>query len=215
MISITGSSIGEVHKDMEDLKKTLDYTIQMTESQINQIGKECLDEMREHIKNGKRRVSHGESNLIKNINIEFFENGWGIGDISTLNQYAPYWKFVDSGVSFNGMNRPNWGNLSPLGQFSDAGDLNTKTIIPNGTGRWTFGQLGGNFKFYAKKGIQNPLNYTELTWNWLQNRMDDIALGTDEGIEAEDLGTGNLGAGLARFGMIGGVNPNRDSFRSY
>lgn len=142
------------------------------EKRVEQLAKGTEQKMKDIIKVSKQRSQAGQIPKLENsIKAEKIGGlkvfGWGIGNIKFLNKFAPYWKFVNSGVSLKGMRIPGRGKRVPPGAFAP-GEQEPKQGTAQ-QGRWQ--SLGFGWSFKAKQGIRNPLHYIEKTKFWIQGQL--------------------------------------------
>jgi len=138
-------------------------------ARVDALGQRALNYMLETINENLVRPSPlGESNLLNNIKIEYFDNGWGIGNISDLKSKAPYFLALNYGSS------AAVGKRVPPGHFSPGDPAPNKSEFR--AGRFYPGQADGEGKTYSfivEKPIQ-PIDYIEKTANWLDSEIDKL-----------------------------------------
>lgn len=137
------------------------------ENGLKKLGEETAMHMRENVRlNKRRRGSQGKLESTIKCHIEGSGKSIriGIGLISFLNQYAPYWKFVDSGVSQTGMTIPGRGKS--VGGYFDNGMPPDSRFSGTGVGRGSFTRQNNTYVMQAKNPIR-PLNYIDKTLSWL------------------------------------------------
>ena len=120
----------------DDILKEVKADLAITKEELNQLGSDTASKMIEFIQQNKVRPQNGEpQDLESHINTEFFEDGWGVGDIDLLNDNAPYWAAV------------NWGSDHMVGKRVPAGFFEPGNPIPDPSsfrqGRWNVDTLGG------------------------------------------------------------------------
>ena len=168
-IRIQGSREGI---SVEDIVRKISTDKKIRERTFSNLGDRTAYKMRAIISRRKRRPqASAEAKLEKVIDTEHFKLpdgiGWGVGNINILNQLAPYWKFVDTGISIRGMRIPGRGKMVTPGAFAPGTQEPSKKAI--GQGRWH--GIGYGWSFKAKRGIRRPLNYTALTNFWLKQQI--------------------------------------------
>ena len=63
---------------------------------VNALGVSTLDFVKSYISGNKKRSQAGEPPKLENaMDIEYFPNGWGIGNIDRLNKDAPHWHWIN------------------------------------------------------------------------------------------------------------------------
>lgn len=177
-IEMTERQLGE-GVSVEVLNRTIDGLM----FDIDKIGEECLTQIKENIQSAKARPDGSISNLAGAMNLEMFdEGGWGVGNIEYLDKQAPYWEFVNYGVSGMGMTIPGRGKMTYKGAFYPGLPQPTPGLFE--TGRWTWWRTGVDGQMHtltAHRGIRRPLNYIGKTWNWLDNRLQDVNFDSSKG----------------------------------
>jgi len=152
--------------------KHIERIISNVKNEFKQLGNDTANEMRNTISNNKKRPG-GESTLERAIDSQYIdigeEFGFFVGLLDKLYQSAPYFFFINYGVSFKGMRIPGRGKQVPTGQFSPGNPKPNQGSF--GQGRWQTGQ--GNYSFRAKKGI-TPMHYIEKTAIWLDTHLNRI-----------------------------------------
>lgn len=164
-ISFKSKTPDPMNEILEDVK--LDQ--EKLRNQADQLGIETVQQLHAIIDEGRVRPQGDSKTLQNNLIVEFFETGWGIGDIDKLNVNAPFWAALNFGSSHM------VGKKLPPGSFAPG--------VPNPTssdfrkGRWQKGQagsLGGKlFSPIVTKPIQ-PTNYIEKTVFWLSNKFKQL-----------------------------------------
>ena len=162
-VSKTGDPFGEIIKE-------INADEQKTKEQINALGQETALEMKKIINDNKVRPQAGEATVLENIiDVEYFENGWGVGNLDLLQSHAPWWSAL------------NWGSSHMIGKHLPPGTFQPGVPKPTNedfrSGRWkkgTLGSIGG--KLYSpivKKAIE-ATNYIEKTIFWLSSKFDAL-----------------------------------------
>lgn len=157
-ISKTPDPFGEIIKEVNVIteeQKTI----------VTKLGLETVEKMRAVINDGKVRPQSDEPTALENaIDIEYFENGWGVGDIEKLKQSAPGWAAVNFGSNHM------VGRHLPLGTFNPGEPAPTDSFFR--VGRWKKGEeyQGKKYSPIVKKSIP-PMNYIEKTVFWLANKF--------------------------------------------
>ena len=177
---------GGINGSFNSFIKDIDATNEELQKELKEAGSETALKMILYIQGNKVRPQNGEpSTLEKNINVEFFEGGWGVGDIEELNENAPYWAAI------------NWGSDHMVGKRVPSGFFSPG--LPNPTpdafrqGRWNVNEIdsanipggdtgfpgtgGAHWSFIVSKPIP-PMNYIEQTGIWLDTRLDEIKITT-------------------------------------
>jgi hypothetical protein len=117
---------------------------------------------KEHIISSKKRGSLGSSDLANAINVEVVGDGYGVGNITTLNMVAPYWQVLNSGKTRQGRKFvPGNGMIVPKGSFQE-GYGGSQPVVWGSGGLWTIGGAEGKFAFRAKKFMEGN-RYIDLT----------------------------------------------------
>ncbi|HED06343.1 MAG TPA: hypothetical protein ENI61_06640 [Ignavibacteria bacterium] len=148
----------------DDIEKDIEFMNANMKAQVKAIGPEAAVKMRSIIADGKIRPQSGEpTKLENNINVEYSNDGWGVGDIEGLKKNAPHWAAI------------NWGSdhlvgTEVYGQFSPGeAKPNPKAY---GQGRLK----KGPYKVKIEKPIE-PKNYIEKTITFVRNQINNIRLG--------------------------------------
>lgn len=148
----------EVQVNTEELKKSL-----------NDLGPKTQEKMKSIIGESKVRPQNGEPlDLENHISLEYFEDGWGVGDIDILNDQAPYWAAINWGSSHL------LGKRVPMGAFSPGEPKPSQDFFRQG--RWAEGVAGytqAHYSFIVQKPIE-PMNYIETTVDWLKGQIDEL-----------------------------------------
>lgn len=112
-----------------------------------------------------------EKSIEKNIEVEKIENGYGVGNINTLNQKAKHWAWINYGKAFTGRTTPP----TDMGSFD-----NMPAPISGGTGgQWQHLKhaIGGRmYKMTPKKAIQAH-NYIEKALSKMLSRVKTLLKG--------------------------------------
>jgi len=160
-VTKTNDPFGEILRDINNFADT-------KRKEADLIGGATSDKMKELINNGKLRPQSDEPTTLEAaINVEFFENGWGVGDITRLNNEAKYWAAL------------NFGSAHMVGKHLPVGVFNPGEPSPNNTffrkGRWKKGEKYNNESYspMVKKPIP-ALNYIEQTIFWLDNKINEL-----------------------------------------
>lgn len=153
---IRGKGFDEMKRDIKmQFITVVDGTIKL--------GEDTKTHMRTVIQTSKTRG--GGSNRLENaikVHIKKTTNRIvvGVGHIPFLNQYAPYWFFINYGVSQKGMVIPGRGK-KVVGAFDDVGAPLSR-YSGTGLGKGRFQKGAGSFVLQAKNPI-NPMMYIERT----------------------------------------------------
>lgn len=141
------------------VKDTQIFVQKLLARQLKQIAVETQFAIRQKITDSIRR-GNSTGNLANSFFAEQFPGGWGVGNITFLNQQAPYWRHVNFGSRAIGASH---SHRVPQGGFSPG----TAQPIPGGNGgRWIVGS--NNFSFIPTQPIA-PLNYIAKTVQELSN----------------------------------------------
>lgn len=152
------------------LKENFMKIQEIAKEEINKLGHDTAEKMKETISAGKVRPQVGEPTTLENaIEVEYFgdKEGWGVGNIDKLNDSVNYWKAVNYGSSHM------VGKHLPLGVF-DPGEPAPNNVAFR-KGRWKKGDSydGKSYSPIVKNPIP-PMNYIEKTVNWLQNELNNL-----------------------------------------
>ena len=156
---------------MDDIIKDVEVLTEEIRNQLRDVGIETQRKMIAFITDNKKRPQNGEpTTLEEHITVTTFEgdNGWGVGDIDELNQFAEYWAAV------------NWGSAHMVGKRVPNGSFSPVEPEPNiaffRQDRWVAG--AENKSFVIQNAIP-AMNYIEKTVDWLNSRLDtlDIKVG--------------------------------------
>lgn len=156
--------------NQEDFKREFDKITVESEEELMQIGRECLQVLKDNI-TGSIKRSGSTGKLANAFTLEEIRGagmvGWGIGDINKLYKTVPYFFFVDHGITELTQERIPYGGRK--------GDQGVK-------GLWD-APMGGRFQkgykmMYPKRPIR-PLNYSIKTLNWLLQRLSGFKPGGD------------------------------------
>jgi hypothetical protein len=148
-------------------------------AQVDDLGPKTADKMKQIIRDHKVRPQADEETVLENaIECEFFDGGWGVGNIDTLNDKAPGWAAINFGSSHMVGRRVPMGQFAPGEPAPDQGSFRE--------GRWKVGegdggQAGGGFKgagksrysFVVKNPIP-PMNYIDMTGFWLYGELNTL-----------------------------------------
>lgn len=142
------------------------------EDDVRNLGDETANEMKNIISQNKKRPG-GQSKLENAIDSTYIyagdQFGFFVGLLDKLYIAAPWFYFINFGVSYKGMKIPGRGKAVPLGKFAPGkGKPNAGSF---GEGRWTPGK--GKYSFRAKKGI-TPLHYIEKTAIWMDVNLNRL-----------------------------------------
>lgn len=165
----TGDPFNEIIKDIKDGLINL-------KEEVNKLGGETALQMILSIQGSKKRPQNGEpSDLEKNINCDFFDDGWGVGDVNLLKENAPYWAAV------------NWGSDHMVGKSVPNGFFSPGNPQPDfdafRSGRWNVGTNQGegigegrkHWSFIVQNAIP-AMNYIESTVFWLSDKFDNLKI---------------------------------------
>jgi hypothetical protein len=131
---------------------------------FRQLGYDTAEKMISIIIQNKLRPQAGQDlDLENHIDVEFFEDGWGVGDIAELNDIAPYWAAINFGSAHM------VGRRVPSGAFSPIRSNPDPTFFRQD--RWVEG--AGHWSFIVKNPIP-AMNYIEKTVFWLDGEIDDL-----------------------------------------
>lgn len=108
----------------------------ISEKDTQRLAKECEKIIQQTIMNKAEKPT---GYLASKFLAERIPNGWGVGDIATLDKEAPYWNHIDKGSEAIGA---NWQHWLPKGYWQD--------------GRWV--ESGDGYYAMPKTPIK-PLNY--------------------------------------------------------
>lgn len=147
-----------IQKDLE----TLDKTIRL---QLDTLAVETALKMKDIITENKVRPQVGDPTLLENAVLvpDYFENGWGVGDIEVLNSQAPYWRAVNFGSSHMVGKRVPQGKFVPKNDAPDPASFRQD--------RWKIGRFG--YSFIVKNPIP-AMNFIEKTAFWLSKKIDEL-----------------------------------------
>ena len=163
MITIRFTKQGTTPEQLELIVKEKHSTIKKG---VLRIGREVQAHMRNTIKTSKNRKG-GDGNLEKHIRVYSLNKGAfvGVGSFAELDTYAPYWYFLNYGVSQKGMRIPGRGKVVP-GYFGNRQPPDP-TLAGTGTGteKFHYAPNSGYYGMRAKNMI-NPVNYIEKAKNW-------------------------------------------------
>lgn len=149
--------IKEVKVDSDAMKK-----------QLQEVGTQTAIIMLAIIAQNKVRPQNGEPlTLEENIKVEFFEDGWGVGDLAVLNEVAPYWAAINFGSSHM------VGKRMPIGGFSPGNPAPN----PASFRQDRFVKGGGSYAPLIKNPIP-PMNYIEKTIYWLNDELSKLRSST-------------------------------------
>lgn len=126
------------------------------------LGKKMTLYMQHYINNNRKRAG-GTGNLAKTITFEGQTGAgvisWGIGNISVLNNRAPYWYVLNYGKKTTGAEFiPGGGKFVP-GYFGDGNRANPN-LKGRGTEKFTHSRGSGKGMY---PGRIRPINYIEST----------------------------------------------------
>lgn len=175
-MSTTISFKAKTGDPFDEIIKEVNVSTQELKQQINELATETQVEMVHVITDNKVRPQNGEPLLLENhIHIYFFEDGWGLGDVDELNQFAPYWAAINWGSDHMVGKRVPDGYFAPGGAKPEVSSFRQ--------GRWNVGELGdggfGNGKTHWSFIVQTPIppmNYIEKTTFWLDGKLQEIVL---------------------------------------
>ena len=110
-IRVTVAIRDAVGKDFRTAE--LKRVIQGSKLDVEKIARECEKTIQETIMN-KTRLPTGK--LASFMKAEPITDGWGVGDIATLDANVPYWNHIDKGSEGIGA---NWQHFLPRGYWSN------------------------------------------------------------------------------------------------
>lgn len=156
-----------------ELIKEVNGDEQLRKIQIDVLATETALEMKKIISSSKTRPQAGEPTLLENaIAPEFFDGGWGVGDVQLLNKAAPHWAAV------------NFGSTHLIGKILPPGIFAPGVPQPMGggyppvrDGRWKQGFSDPINGRKYRPTIKNPIpamNYIEKTVFWLSNKFNEL-----------------------------------------
>lgn len=151
---------------MEDIIKDVQALTEEIKTQLRDVGTETQKKMVAFITDNKKRPQNGEpTSLEDHITVTYFtsEDGWGVGDIDELNQFAEYWAAVNWGSSHMVGKRVPTGSFSPVEPQPEIAFFRQD--------RWVAG--AGNHSFIVGNPIP-AINYIEKTVDWLNSRLDSL-----------------------------------------
>lgn len=134
-------------------KVHLDFVANLADKQLREMAVQTTDTMKNKI-HGAIKRAESTGNLEESITFERFLDGYGIGNISFMNQIVPYWRHVNFGSVAIGA---NWQHRVPVGGFNPGFD---RPIAGRSDQRWFVAQGGSTF---IPKVPIAPLNYIENT----------------------------------------------------
>lgn len=113
----------------------------------------------------ERSLDPQGSDIIKNVEVEKIEEGYGVGNIQKLDTTAPYWYWINFGIARSGRRIPPGTNDNPRikGHFE-----------PTTNGR--FVKNSPRLPLYPKKPI-TAHNYIERTWSYILSNVKQIISG--------------------------------------
>ena len=161
----------------DEIRSFITTTNQRAKNDTFNLGKKTLKFITNYIESNRKRPKGINSLLLMTINqtYEEFDLGdtWGfsLGDISTLNMRAPYWRAINYGSNHI------VGRKVPTGQFIPGQPKPMPSQFRRG--RWeTIGGGGYQFgfetySFVPKKGIP-PMNYIQNTFNYVVAEIDKM-----------------------------------------
>jgi hypothetical protein len=150
-----------IQKDVEEFDRTLKL-------QMDTLAVETALKMKDIITENKLRPQAGDATLLENAVLvpDYFEGGWGVGDIAVLDNQAPYWRAVNFGSSHMVGKRVPEGKFFPKNEAPDPGSFRQD--------RWKRGPFG--YSFIVKNPIP-AMNFVEKTAFWLSKRFDELLRG--------------------------------------
>jgi len=162
--------VGKSKDPIGEIKHDVDLWQTEIKKEIDILGEATAQNMKDAIIANKKRPQSNEIALLENtIDVEYFENGWGVGDIGKLKVNAPWW------AAFNFGSSHMVGKHLPQGTFQPG--------VPNPTnedfrgGRWKkdkYGSLGGAlYSPIVKKPIP-ATNFIEKTIFWLNAKFAEL-----------------------------------------
>jgi len=158
-----GKSITEIQRDVLNFKQTF-------KDKIMNLGDNALEEVKRNASDGKERPTSphtdtnpkaSKSSISDAMTIEKFDSGnsfgWGVGNISELNDIAKHWQVINDG----GYIPPSTDDYPKLrGHFQ-----------PDQQGLFVKGQP--RFPIYPKKAIKAK-NYIEKTDEYIRNQIRSL-----------------------------------------
>lgn len=173
------------HNDpIREIEQEVMGDISRIKAQVDALASETAKQMKQVIVDNKKRPQSDEpTELEAAIYEEYFDDGWGVGDVDYMNQTVGYWAAVNWGSSHmvgrrvpNGYFAPGQPNPTPdafrqgrwkVGDLDDTGH----SIEGGETGLQGAGQ--GHWSFIVGQAIP-PMNYIEKTGDWLDSRLDEV-----------------------------------------
>jgi len=159
------------------LVKTITNNIYMeVQGKLEDVARECVEEMRKIIAERRKRDSSGQNNLENAIDYKldssFMSEGGvhiGIGNIDKLNALAPYWNVLDSGFLNNSNSSyiPYMSkNGAPLGSF------NGQRPVAGGSGKDNWERSGVKGFFMKPKKPIEGIHYILIASESLTRKLD-------------------------------------------
>jgi len=187
------------------------------ENELVQLGNFTKSQMGLVIKQNKKRP--GSDNVLEGaikVYKEPTDTGVkiGIGKTDELNTLAPYWYFINYGISQNGMVIPARGKFVP-GYFGDhnppeAGYAGLSSMMGGSIGEQFHYVKGGQGNYFMQpKNPISPMNYIEKTVAWVNSIYKitcdkisgEIKLQKNRGIgDINVMGTSSPKLGISVFG---------------
>jgi len=147
-----------------DIQRDIKLKIEQIKKAVQLLGQDTAKYMSDTItSNVKRTPNEGVTErAILDASHSIDDSSYGIGELSVLQQTAPWWYVIDTGQMWTG------GAYIPPYTRGFFGQGNPPMTNIN-TERLTFGNQG--YYVYPKKPIR-PMNYVALTKIWLEANID-------------------------------------------
>jgi hypothetical protein len=156
----------------DEIIKDLKADTQEVKASLKSLGEQTALMMVAIITNDKKRPQNGEPLALENhIKSEDITDGWGVGNIEELEQYAPYWAAVNYGSSHMVGRRVPDGHFSPIEAQPDPSFFRQDRWVVGGGDPSVKGD--GKYSFIVGKPIP-PMNYIEQTMDWLNEKLDAL-----------------------------------------
>jgi hypothetical protein len=161
-ITVTGNKTNDPLLELiNDVKKD-DELIKMN---VNALAQDTAFKMKEIITENKVRPQAGDPTDLENaISVDYFENGWGVGDIEILNK----------SLGKNAWAAINWGSFHLIGKHLPPGEFVPGKAEPSKEnfrqGRW---KRPGAYSPIVTKPIP-AMNYIEKTIFWLSEKFNAL-----------------------------------------
>lgn len=146
----------------------LDNKDKLVQAELQRLGQQSEIKMKTIIKSSKKRPQAGEKpNLGEAIEVTYFPNGWGVGEISKLDREAIYWKAVNYGSNHMvGRNMPGT-YFSPGEPRANRDSFRQGRLKPQRT--------GGTGKGIPVSRPIPPMNFIEKTITYVKHRLTHIS----------------------------------------